>query len=342
MRVVRQQAEKRSRLNVLEQLQDSHEGFSAGALAALKQSKSVLGSLADKIRVPDEYVAAVESALGHHLQLVLTEQPESAQEILSDLSAQQKGPRQHRRAWLCSTGVPASDLLAQSNGCRCWQAVLALSVIEADDSIHPLIAALLGQTLIVPDLATATTAWRETNGAFDFVTRTGELLNRHGIYTGGSANGSSNGKAPSSILGRKNQIAELQTQLAALAGTGQRNQPRAKARCKASKRNCKPACSRRRPNCARRKSPLPRTQGEFKALQNSQRVLHQKIDTVVYEIQSLAAQEQEGNEKRAALAAQVERHVKSASRNCQAAGHAARAAGLDELAPAARRRQHRT
>src|SRR6185369_16540533 len=46
-------------------------------------------------------------------------------------------------------------------------------------------------------------------------------------------------------------------------------------------------------------------EGEFKALQNSLRVLHQKIDTVVYEIQSLAAQEKEGNEKRAALAAQA-------------------------------------
>ena len=35
-------------------------------------------------------------------------------------------------------------------------------------------------------------------------------------------------------------------------------------------------------------------EGEFNALQNSQRLLHQKIDTVVYEVQSLAAQEQEG------------------------------------------------
>ena len=35
-------------------------------------------------------------------------------------------------------------------------------------------------------------------------------------------------------------------------------------------------------------------EGEFNALQNSQRLLHQKIETVVYEVQSLAAQEQEG------------------------------------------------
>ena len=86
-----QQAGKRSRLNVLEQLQADHEGFSVGPLAALKQSQHVLGSLADKIRVPDQYVTAIETALGHHLQLVLTEQPESARQILADLSASKAG-----------------------------------------------------------------------------------------------------------------------------------------------------------------------------------------------------------------------------------------------------------
>ncbi len=67
------QAEKRSRLNVLEQLEGSHEGFSAGTQAALRQSRTVIGSLADRIRVPDQYVVAIENALGHHLQIVLTE-----------------------------------------------------------------------------------------------------------------------------------------------------------------------------------------------------------------------------------------------------------------------------
>jgi chromosome segregation protein len=88
---LQQQAEKRSRLTVLEQLEGSREGFDAGAVAALRQSRSVIGSLADRIRVPDEFVVAVENALGHHLQLVLTEQPESAQEILADLSANKSG-----------------------------------------------------------------------------------------------------------------------------------------------------------------------------------------------------------------------------------------------------------
>ena len=51
----------------------------------------MLGSLADQIRVPDQYVTAIETALGHHLQLVLTEQPEAAQQILADLSANKTG-----------------------------------------------------------------------------------------------------------------------------------------------------------------------------------------------------------------------------------------------------------
>ena len=88
---LQQQAEKRSRLNVLGQLQAEHEGFSAGTLAALKNAQQVLGSLADKIRVPDQHIPAVEAALGHHLQLVITEQPEAAQQILADLSANKKG-----------------------------------------------------------------------------------------------------------------------------------------------------------------------------------------------------------------------------------------------------------
>jgi len=89
--LLHQQAESRSRLEVLQQLHAEHEGFSAGALAALKQSSHVLGSLADKISVPDEFVAAIETALGHHLQLVLTEHPESVHEILADLNANRTG-----------------------------------------------------------------------------------------------------------------------------------------------------------------------------------------------------------------------------------------------------------
>ena len=323
--VVRQQAEKRSRLNVLEQLQESHEGFGAGAQAALKQSKSVLGSLTDKIRVPDEYIAAIESALGHNLQLVLTEQPESAQEILAGLASNKQG-----RASIAALGLQSA--INAPNTSEQTVGTLALSVVEADDSIRPLITALLGRLIIVDDLATATSAWRETKGEFDYVTRGGELLNRHGIYTGGSVNSSNNGKAPSSILGRKNQIKELQAQLATLQE--QVNEiSRGKGALQSEQTALQASLQQAQTELRAQEVAIATHEGEFKALQNSQRVLHQKIDTVVYEIQSLAAQEKAGNDKRAALAAQVaecEQRELAAQELVTQLG-----AGLDDL------RQHR-
>ena len=58
---------------------------------ALKQTESVLGSLADRIRVSDQFVGAIESAMGHHLHLVLTEHPESARQIVRDLHDSKQG-----------------------------------------------------------------------------------------------------------------------------------------------------------------------------------------------------------------------------------------------------------
>jgi chromosome segregation protein len=294
---LRQQAEARSRLNVLEQLQADYEGFSAGTLSALKNTQHVLGSLADKIRVPDQHVVAIETALGAHLQLVLTEHPEAAHDILANLSANKKG----------RASVAPLSMRWNGNGhpeppLPNVDAHRALGVMEADDAVAPLVKSLLDRTLIVPDLASATRAWQESGGAFDFVTPGGELLSRHGVYTGGSGNGS--GKAPGSILGRKNQIAELQAKVAQL-----QEQVNETSRCKGALQSeqteLQASLQQAQSELRTQEVAIATRQGEFNALQNSQRVLHQKIDTVVYEIQSLAAQEQEGSQKRDGLAEQV-------------------------------------
>lgn len=295
--LLRQQAEKRSRLNVLEQLQDSHEGFSAGALAALKRSQGVLGSLADKIRVPDQYVVAIETALGHHLQLILTEQPETAHQILGDLREGKKG-----RASIAALTLTAGAGDAGPNAPEGTTA--ALSVVEGDESVQPLLRGLLGRTFVVADLAAATEALRQTQGQFDFVTLNGELLNRHGVFTGGYLNGNGNGKAPASILGRKNQIAELQGQLTQLQEQVD-EASRQKGALHSEQTELQAGLQTAQTELRQQEVAIATHEGEFKALQNSLRVLHQKVDTVVYEIQSLASHDREGGEKREQLAAQI-------------------------------------
>jgi chromosome segregation protein len=307
------QAEKRTRLKVLEQLEGSHEGFSAGPQAVLRQSRKVIGSLADRIRVPDEYVVAIENALGHHLQLVLTERPESAQQILADLSAKKVGracvaalAMEYDAKQLAFEGdmAPGSGLDAIQNGLRQGQVIHALSVVQTEPSVEKLLKALLGRTFIASDLATATDQIQNGHAGCDFVTLTGDLLSRHGIYTGGYLNGNGDPKAPASILGRKNQISELhgeltevQTRVAAMS--------RKRGALLSEQTEIQAGLQQAQTELREQEVAIATREGEFNALQTSNRLLHQKIETVVFEIQSLAAQEQEGSQKRDALAAQL-------------------------------------
>ena len=299
----RQQAEQQSRRSVLAQLEASHEGFGAGALAALKSAHGALGTLADRIRVPSEHITAIEAALGHHLQLVLTEQPESARQILADLATSKRG-RASVAPLAMRNGFMAKSELEQQWGERlaALQCRAALSVVEADESVQPLIHGLLGCTQIVPDLAAATAAWGETHGEFDFVTPGGEVLSRHGVFTGGRGNG--NGGAAGSILARKNEIAELDRQL---AGLGERigEISRRKGALQSEQTGIQAGLQAAQTELRAQEVAVATRQGEFKALTNALQVLHQKIDTVVYEIQNLAERQREGEERRAGLAQQL-------------------------------------
>jgi chromosome segregation protein len=308
------QAEKRTRLKVLEQLEGSHEGFSAGTQAALRRSRTVLGSLADRIRVPDQYVVAVENALGHHLQLVLTEQPESAQEILADLTANKTGRASVAALSLEYTNdkqlffegemAPGSGLDAIQSGLQKGQVIHALAVVQAEPSVEKLLKALLGRTFIASDLTTATAQIQNGHAGCDFVTLTGDLLSRHGIYTGGYLNGNGNPKAPASILGRKNQISELQGELTEVQ-TRVAEMSRKRGALLNEQTELQASLQQEQTELREQEVAIATREGEFNALSNSNRLLHQKIETVVFEIQSLAAQEQEGSQKRNALAAQL-------------------------------------
>ncbi|MGD0348761.1 MAG: chromosome segregation protein SMC [Verrucomicrobiota bacterium] len=307
------QAEKRTRLKVLEQLEGSHEGFSAGTQAALRQSRKVIGSLADRIRVPDSYVVAIENALGHHLQLVLTERPESAQQILADLTANKVGrasvaalAMEYDAKQLAFEGdmAPGSGLAAIQNGLQKGEVIHALSVVQAEPSVEKLLKALLGRTFIASDLATATAQIQNGHAGCDFVTLTGDLLSRHGVYTGGYLNGNGNPKAPASILGRKNQISELQGELTEVQ-TRVAEMSRKRGALLSEQTELQASLQQAQTELREQEVAIATREGEFNALQNSNRLLHQKIETVVFEIQNLAAQEQEGSQERDELATEL-------------------------------------
>src|SRR5208282_5737990 len=137
-----------------------------------------------------------------------------------------------------------------------------------------------------------------------FVTLTGDLLSRHGIYTGGYLNGDGNPKAPASILGRKNQISELHGELTEVS-TRVAEMSRKRGALLSEQTELQASLQQAQTELREQEVAIATREGEFNALQNSNRLLHQKIETVVFEVQSLAAQEQEGSQKRSVLAAQL-------------------------------------
>ncbi|MSU64200.1 MAG: chromosome segregation protein SMC [Pedosphaera sp.] len=316
--IVHQQAEKRSRLAVLEQLQTAYEGFSAGAVAALKSTDGVLGPLTDKIRVPDQYITAIEAALGSQLQVILTQTADTAERILADLSTHKRGRASIaafdlREAPATSTNLaeggasPVSVVLQRdptASAPPTLPGVAALEIIEADASVRPLLEGLINRTRIVPTLAAATIAWRETRGGFDFVTLGGEVLNCHGIYTGGAGNGNGSGKSAASVLGRKNQISELASALVQLQEQVT-EASRSKGALHSEQTALQASLQQAQSDLRNQEVAIATRQGEFNALQSSLKSLQQKIETVGYESSRLSTQEEEGKRKRETLALQI-------------------------------------
>src|SRR6202012_5452903 len=226
----------------------------------------------------DQFVTAVENAVGHNLQLVLTEQPSSAQEILADLNTNKSGRAsvaalaiqqyQDEKQLAFAGEMAPAEKRNELEGLATGQIVHAMSVIQAEPSVDPLLKSLLGRTFIASDLTTATAQIQNGHAGCDFVTLGGDLLNRHGIYTGGYLK-TTNGKAPSSILGRKNQITELQAELEQLQQLVA-EASRKRGELLSEQTELQARLQQAQTDLREQEVAIATREGEFKALQNSQ------------------------------------------------------------------------
>ena len=91
--VNREVSRKKSRLDVLRQMVVSGEGFKKGTQAVLsgfqeeeELREQVHGALSSFIKVESDFIIAVETALGDHLQAVVVGNTQAARKIVSALS----------------------------------------------------------------------------------------------------------------------------------------------------------------------------------------------------------------------------------------------------------------
>ncbi len=217
-----------SRIEVLEGLERSHEGLGTGpreVLALLEQPdpgpwRTVIGIVADFLTVRRDYAPLIDLALGERSQRFLVRNVEQLALALSRLpqplggrvsflpvtgeAVRTKEPARQPSADLASSARPV-DLRAL--GTQAGVVALAEKVARCDDpQLADLPHRLLGDTLIVRDLATAR-AIASAYPGFRCLTLQGELLEADGALTVGEHH------AEAGILSRKSELRDLREQV---------------------------------------------------------------------------------------------------------------------------------
>lgn len=205
-------AQRSSRLDVLQQLVASGEGFESGTrelLNGLDQpdqfKPGIQGVLAGFLEVDNDCARAVEAALGSHLQAVLVADSSLAETLISRLTEKKLG---HAAILPADFVGPATGTQMETvpEGALGW----ALDRVKVDSQLGSVIERLLEKVLVVPDLATGMRL-RAEHPQVIFASVNGELLGTEGIVSGGAA-----GEGNVSVLERQNEIRSLDVEVTEL------------------------------------------------------------------------------------------------------------------------------
>ena len=206
-------AEKRSRLDVLRQLNAEGEGLAEGSQALLKGvngsaefRNAIAGSLVAHLDVDPKFIKAIEAALGRNLHAIVLKDAKVVSEIIGHLKERKLGyaalliPDLTAAAPQTSQKVLPSEALA-------W----ATDKVRAPKPLEELVTRLLGEVVIFPGLEHAL-EYKKREPALAMATVAGEYVSREGIVFTGSSE-----VRAASLLERKAQIANLAKEEAALA-----------------------------------------------------------------------------------------------------------------------------
>ncbi len=195
----------RARLSAMEEMSRAHEGYYQPVRQALLYARGnprVHGVVAQIIRVPQELETAVEMVLGSALQHIVTEDEETAKDLIDFLREKRLG----RTTFLPISAVSSRTLSPRERETLALPGCLGIAseLVGFEPAYRRIIESLLGRTVIARDLDSAIAVSRAGRQAFNVVTLQGDVMRSGGAMTGGSS-----GKATVSLLGREREIKEL-------------------------------------------------------------------------------------------------------------------------------------
>jgi chromosome segregation protein len=209
-------AEKRSRLDVLRQLNEEGEGLAAGSQALLKATdtpekfrEAIAGSLVAQLDVDPKFIQAIEAALGRNLHTIILRDAKVVSEIIGHLKKKKLG---HAALLIpkLTADAPQPEQKVLPPEALAW----ATDKVRAPKALETLVTTLFGDVAIFQELEQALECKRREPD-LAMATLGGEYVSRQGIVFTGSSE-----VRAASLLERKAQIADLVKEEAALAKEG--------------------------------------------------------------------------------------------------------------------------
>ena len=203
-----------SRHKVMSEYANDMDGYNQPVRQAIQyarqhQLKGVHGVLSQLIRVPKEYETALDMALGGAMQNIVTEDEETAKQLIEHLRRNHLG----RATFLPISTIRGKNLSGNERGCLRLRGCVGVAseLVQFDEKYRGIVENLLGRTVIAEDLNTGIPIMRAGNHAFRLVTLEGDVMHSGGSMTGGSTK-----TKATNLFSREREIRELALRLTAL------------------------------------------------------------------------------------------------------------------------------
>lgn len=191
----------------LQEMQENYAGYYAGVRSVMKQKDSlngVVGTVAELIKIPADYVQAIDTVLGSSGQFVVVEDEKSGREAINYLKKTKSG----RATFLPLTTIKPRyipDNIKHQISEVSGYLGIASELVENDSNVQQIIENLLGQTIIADTLESANEIARLIKFRNRVVSLEGDVINAGGSMTGGG--GRQNNTSP--IFSQKVELDQL-------------------------------------------------------------------------------------------------------------------------------------
>ncbi len=199
-----------NRKTILSNLQADFEGYQFAVKRLLQDGKknpmlnnAIKGVVGNIISVDSKFQTAIEIALGGSIQNIVTKDEADAKVLINYLKESKFG----RATFLPISAVKIRSLSANdrrylsSKGCL----GVASELVKTENVYRPVIDSLLGSTVVCDNLDNAVALAKQSGYAFRIVTLEGDILSPQGSMSGGSKKSND-----SSLLGKENEIKNLE------------------------------------------------------------------------------------------------------------------------------------